>query len=865
MSNVNFRIIARDFRQTDLGVTQVLFAGQWRTVAEIYSLLSVGPKSNVEIEILDMREAVDDTYVQVGQGWHKWSELVDDLEGADGGGSGSLASVADYAALRAMTTDHSLVVVSDSSTAGLFRRNDAAGADDNCLTIVRTDGAKYERVWDGENFYVEWIPLGTTFSGPHYGPSTIANNYNGDKIVAASEIAGPRAKLHLKPETTYNVSHRLYQRGQTIIGNDATIRRGDQISSTVTVQAEIGATSLTVADASGFRVGDRIFAVITPGALGGHAMIATHGSAGFNVTSIVGNTINFAGQPLVKQVIVGKKVVVLNYMFSGNGVTNQKFRIQNCTIDGNAAAHADVVDWAAGGAVSNYWQDVHDVKFINHPNECVILGSGRITDCEFQDCLGSLVHTTNFTGTKKKGVLVQNCHGQNVATVDNGHDEGAITFSADSQHVRVVDCIFDNSAGTTGQGVFGLASGVTGDLDDHFFARNVVARNFNTIINVAVNASSIPIERITIKDSEFYDCGYMSVGTSGQTQTKSVHVKRFDCKGNKFVNCWFSLKNIHNLEWDNHCTWDFGYTGVFTGSKGTFAALPTTRIGGTALADGDWCHLYNTDGGNLFGNYVRTSGVWVYDVVQSAQRPRPGTSIPAGMTIERCGRVRIRGLFQGPECSWRAALLNGIYLNPVQTLVLESGATSTSYMTDVQLDGVQVLSWTYCIVSDVATGPWAATAAQDVSGWRFDNLLIAPRRESTVFGPTVIGMEVLAGCVATNCRVMLPETGTSASSHGILLKGPVTNSTTVGGVAVGCYVPYAPGSAQALRFGQTSANVRNNNCIAKGNLLAKAAIQNGAGVNIDADNTVVSSVLLTAMTAQAVIPHRPVGVNANLY
>lgn len=98
-----------------------------------------------------------------------------------------------------------------------------------------------------------------------------------------------------------------------------------------------------------------------------------------------------------------------------------------------------------------------------------------------------------------------------------------------------------------------------------------------------------------------------------------------------------------------------------------------------------------------------------------------------------------------------------------------------------------------------------------------------------------------------------------------MLKGPVTNSTTVGGIAIGCYVPFSPGSSQALRFGQTGANVRNNNCIAKGNLLNKAAIQNGTGLNIDADNLIVSVATLTAMTAQAVVPYRPIGMNSGLY
>ncbi len=788
-------------------------------------------------------------------------DAIDACKTAAAGAGVAGAVVEDYDELRATTGDYEFIVIADEDLGGLFYLdNDSGLTDDDALTIVRGNGDIYRRHWDNENFYIEWIPVDGAITGDGF----VEAPYNGDKIAYACDILPVGTTIHLKTETTYELSKRVYIDGHIIDGHGSIIKRGDQISSTVAVQAEIGATSITVADASDFRVGDRIFGIITPATVGGHAMIATHGSGGFVITSIVGNTLNFAGQPLIKQLVVGKSVVVLNTMFAPN-VNGNKSIFRNVTIDGNNTFHSDVLDWAAGTGLICQFLDCHNCKFYRHPNECVVLGSGSITNCEFYDCWGSAVHASNMFPTDPRGILVENCYASNMCTKDNAHDEGVITYSANSMHYRVVDCVFDNSAGTTGTGVFGLASAVTGDQDDHFFARNVVARNFNTVINVTVSASSIPLERVTIQDGEFYDCGSLNTGTSGQTQTKSVHVKRFVCKGNKFVNCWFSLKNIHNLEWDNHCTWDFGYTGVFTGSKGTFATLPTTRIGGTALADGDWCHLYATDGGNLFGNYVRTSGAWVYDAVQSAQRARPGTSIPAGMTVERCGRVRIRGVFQGPECVWRAALANGIYLNPVQTLVLESGATSTSYMTDVHLDGVQVLSWTYCIVSDVATGPWAATASQDVANWRFDNLLICPRRESTVYGPTVVGMEVLAGCVATNCRIFMPETATGASAHAILLKGPVTNSTTVGGIAFGCYVPLCSGSSQALRFGQTGANVRNNNCAAIGNFLSKAPIQNGAGVNVDSGNVVCSVATLTAMTAQAQMPWRPVGVNSNLY
>ena len=765
--------------------------------------------------------------------------------------------VDDYAALRASTESSDIIVIKDTDLGGTFYRDDSAGADDDCLVIQRADGAKYVRIWDGQNFYVEWVPLAGSISS-----SYIRGTNAGDKLAYVCGFLPVGTTIHLKPETTYELSQRIYIDGHIIEMHGSTIQRCDEISSTVATQAEIGATSIAVADASGFRVGDRIFGIITSATVGGHAMIATHGSGGFAITSIVGNTLNFAAQPLIKQLVVGKKVVVLNTMFAPN-INGEKAVFRNGIIDGNNTNNPEVLDWAAGTAVISQFLDCDNMQFYNHPNECVVIGSGSITNCQFYDCWGSAIHASNTLPTDPRGIYVNNCYGSNICTKNNAHNEGVITYSANSMHYRVENCVFDNSGGTTGTGVFGLASAVTGDQDDHFYARNVVARNYSTVINVTVSASSIPLERLTIKDSEFYDCGLLNVGTSGQTQTKSVHIKRFVCSGNKFVNCWFVLRNIHNLEWDNHCTWDFGYTGVFAGSSTTWAGMPSTRIGGASLANGDYAHLSATSGGNLFGVYLRTAGAWVYDATATAKLPN--TSIPAGMTIERCGRVRLRGVFQGPAFHWRSTFGAGIYLNPVQTLVLESGSTSTSYMTDVHLDGIQVLDWNYGVVSDVATGVWAATAAQDVANWRFDNVLVQGRREVSAFGSIIIGIEVLAGCVATNCRVWLPDTATSASAHGIILKGPATNSTTVGGIAMGCYVPFCPSSSQALRFGQTGSNVRNNNCVAIGNFINKAAIQNGSGVNIDSNNIICSSATLTAMSGQTVIPWRPVGYNSGLY
>lgn len=776
--------------------------------------------------------------------------------------AGGTVVVTNYDELRETEGDLDHIVVANEDVGGVFYRDDTAGDDNNCLVIERTDGGKYVRLWDRQNFNVEWIPVGTVFD--HQGISrTVSAEYPGDKIAAALEITDPHTTIHLKQNETYEVSLRCYQSGHTIAGHRATVKRGDQISSTCAVQAEIGATSITVADASGFRVGDRIYAVITSGVVGGHAMIATSGTPGFAITSIVGNTLHFNSQPLIKQVVVGKKIVVLNSIFwPASGETNRA-RFYDLIIDGNNTEHADVLDWAAGFSMNQYELECDNVWFYNSPNESIAtIGSGAILNCKWFDCWGSCVHLSNSVGNIKKGVLIQNCYGQNVATKDSGHSEGCITFSAHSMHARVEDCVFDNSAGTRGTGVFGLGSSITGDQDDHFFVSNVKANNYLTIINMTASASSIPMERVTIVGSLFDTCGSMNFGSSGLTPAKDVHFKHVQIKDNRFVNCWFNFRNIRNLEFDNVCTWDFGYTGFCCGSRATVAAV-TTRIGGTPLADGDFFHLYQADGGNPQGNYVRTAGAWVHDPVGTSKLPTDGTY--ACMLVEQCGRVRISGTFQGPPIVSKATLVNGIYLSLVgQKLVTEAGTSAVGYMTEVNLEDLTLIDHTYNVVCDVATGPWAATPATDVSHWRYNNVKVFPRRESTVFGPTVFGLDVLAGCIASNCTVMLPDTATGASTTAINLKGPVTNSSTLGGMAFGCVVPFCPGSSVSIRFGHTAANQRNNNCVAVGNFINKAATQNGSGVNIDS-NTVLSSALLTAMTAQAVVPYRPVGYNQSAY
>jgi hypothetical protein len=760
------------------------------------------------------------------------------------------AQVTTRAALLATTTKY----IRDLT--GEYRlSSDQVSATDNVFRIARTDGSIIERIWDGVRFNVEWVPMGVQVGDWGVTSSTI----NGDKLTAAAHIIPSGCILELQRSTTYNVDFPMrISRRMRINGNGATIKRAPQRASLLTANSNSGTTSVTVADASVFRVGMRAFVVKTAGVVGGHAMVngtsVTYGSGGFIIASIVGNVVTF-GEALQQNCVIGNKLVALEALIIAD-VNNLRTEIKDITFDGDNANHSDVLDWAAGYGVNLGRAKVENCTFTNMPNENLTIGAGVVRDCYGENLNGSFFHSSiSGNGSEARGLLVQNCQTVNTNTKDSGHSEGVITFSANSRNIRVKDCVFDNSGGIKGQGVFGTLDAVSAnDKDDNFLAENVVAKNFSAITLSSVS-TGVNMERLSFSKCKFESCGMMQI--SAADVTNGPYIGELNVRDCEFVNCWVDLRGIRYINWQNNVyRWEL-HNGPFCGVSGTFAGLPTTRLDGTSVQNGDACSLVFNDGSNTKGIYIRTAGVWVRDAVASANLPL--TSVGCALYLVDCGNVNISGGYMaGPGFKPNDTFNVGI-LPLVQTFrKTESGTTTVAYM-DVHVSNIDITGFQAGIATRLDAW-WAVPVPFDTASWTFDDVRVYTFRDNLY--AEVLGIEVPAGASATNCKVYMSDRSTSSAAIGIRCSGPIDATKTIGGAAIGCYVPVAPGSSQAIRLGMTSDNVSNKNCVAVGNVIAKSVAIAGTHDSVQANNTVIS---ISGMTSPTIPPWRPVGANESLY
>lgn len=785
------------------------------------------------------------------EGVNGFDAYIDDR--ADAVVQAALEPVDSRAALLAST---GLLVRWDSDEGGLFRLStDQVSATDNVFRIERDDETIVERIWDGVNFYAEWVPLGI-----QVGSWGVTNaSINGDKLTAAASVIPAGATLHLKPKETYNVDLPMRILGDIRIeGHNATIKRASQRSSLLTANSNAGTSTVTVADASVFRVGMRAFVVKTSGVLGGHAMVngssVLYGSSGFLIMNINGNVITLGGT-LQQNCVVGNKLVALDSLILSDNST-AKFVCADLTFDGNKSQHADVLDWAAGYGISVMGGWFERCKFINMPNENVTISYGEVRNCEAVNLNGSFLHPSSADGSDTKGILVENCFTTNTNTTNNGHSEGVVAFSNNGRNIRVINCVFDNSTGAKGDGVFGVLDAASDtNRDDNFLASNVVAKNFKSIVTLSLSGGTKNFSRFILKECTFERCGSMLVQGADVTNGPCVNEVKIDsCH---FVNCWMDFRHIRYLTLaDNSYQWDL-YDGVFAGIAGAVVNLPTTRIGGSALAEGDASAAVLAGAAN--GIYIRTGGSWVKD--ETASSDLPTSSIVAGVAIWDCGFVDIHGgYYAGPGFKVNNTFNVGIWLNATVLRKTEAGTTDTYYM-DVSIDDVHVTGFQIGI-SNRNTDDWTTTSpTYDVASWVFSNVTVVTMRCNIYFN--TLGMEVPGGGgIAKHCNVFLSDTSTLNTSIGIKLNGPVDATKSVGGAAIGCYVPHAPGSSTPIRLGRNADNARNKNCIAVGNVIAKSVALAGSHDSVQDNNTVIS---LSGMTSPTVPPWRPVGANESLY
>lgn len=351
------------------------------------------------------------------------------VDGGGGGGGGGIDTLSSYTALRAYTGTSRAVVVRDftytfdaktwTTIGGIFVRS-TSGTENGSTLIVATNGIKWARQWDKVNFIPDWFEVGgrdhagVAYTSKYTSAGGIYND--ADRLNSANELCSTlKANLSLM-QRTYLVDETVTFKADMVKGNEATIKTSTDIffKTTLTAGFTSGGTTITVADASNYRVGQHIMVTLvstTDGGFGdGESIhVGLPGGSTARITNITGNVITFTGTTYANAPI-GSRVGLLCTHAIAPGII-----VENLTFDGSwdgdytASSDYTTFEWNFNNFVSQtsypHRGDVtlnnnvyNQVKWRNHPGTCINGQNSNFTNCAAHRIGGAFFHQGTGSG-----------------------------------------------------------------------------------------------------------------------------------------------------------------------------------------------------------------------------------------------------------------------------------------------------------------------------------------------------------------------------------------------------------------------------------------------------------------------------------
>jgi hypothetical protein len=311
-----------------------------------------------------------------------------------------------------------------------------------------------------------------------------------DDTAAFGLIPAGAKLVRLTQGATYLISDEIniFSSNTILEGNYATIKRANAVKTELAAAAALGATSITVVDATGFQVGD-YFTITNNAAVlyagKGDQENSNRGGDLITISSIVGNVITFNNGSLTGlqlpengeldgagQYPIGSNVIRTFNMW-GLGVANDNIEIRNLIIDGNVTGNDYTYDWRVNntGSLKGTNILISGCHFINLPSENItVSGQVRFDSCYLSNTTGGICHCSTSDPTAgTNGYWITNCKGVNVTqrSAQAGHSDSFITFSASVQEVWAVNNNIQNDLGTSSGYIIG-AIGFTAGLGDDY-------------------------------------------------------------------------------------------------------------------------------------------------------------------------------------------------------------------------------------------------------------------------------------------------------------------------------------------------------------------------------------------------------------
>jgi hypothetical protein len=454
--------------------------------------------------------------------------------------AGGIPTRYNYAALRSSPPTDSIVLITEPGYAGLFIRV-STGTEDSGVTIKDNNNDYWDRVRDPGYYNVNWYKLGGPCENSQINNilvtysdvlNMIMDNSGGNCTVDFSN--GNEASIY-----TFDTRVDL-QENVRFIGQGDTLRRNDAIWTTVTSAGTTGESSITVADTTGFRKGQRI-SVSTYRSQNG--ILVSKKLIG----STAANTINLSGT-IESDIAVGDTVFTCFPMFNNtDGLELGDVVFDGLVFDGNWRNNPYTNSWNQAPTINilnNFGSHttINNCKFYDTPCENVITAASTVTNCEASNLAGSFFHLSGVVDTAFQ-VLIENCWVYDVCMVGDdttGHSEAAIVSSGSPLSIRMNNCYFFNGS----EAVFGDLGGDT----DWWNIQGIRAENFRYVTWGVTNNAKI--EGFRLRDSYFLNCNRFE-GTGGSALDGEGFVDAV-IDNNTFINTAVRIEGSRNMKFTNN-------------------------------------------------------------------------------------------------------------------------------------------------------------------------------------------------------------------------------------------------------------------------------------------------------------------------
>ena len=372
--------------------------------------------------------------------------------------------------------------------------------------------------------------------------------------------------LELHGDDTYLLKSSIYvnPKLEKIVGNGATLKRCDALTTTTTAVVNQADTAIPVTSVSALGVqerptgGERLVLVNTAATYGGRSD-REHGGGVPRVTTIVGNTINIdlaaelpddgsldgAGEWPIGTTVLKSFAMLFND-------DTIKLDLDNIVFDGNRDNNTVNNGWIVNVGISKASGVISNCVFKNMPNETMFASvDTTLVNNDAYDLNGSFVHISSGELARNiiDGNRIRNCCevGRDIST----HSEGAITFSSQAGKTVISNnIVFGSGQGFCGNGA---ESGVvmTGNYAEN--CEGIIAINVPTALRKA---------DVVISGNVFKTCGaFLIHQQSGAAVEDGYGLDGISITGNEFKNCRIWMEYASNININgNAFLWEDGYS-----------------------------------------------------------------------------------------------------------------------------------------------------------------------------------------------------------------------------------------------------------------------------------------------------------------